>query len=310
MNQILMIENKKKSKKKNRGGSGPVEIKSIVMFFAIFLIAFGVFLIGQGSYAIYREAKGSNTEDLPFVSLSRVNDTIVVDVSSRNEIEKLKYSWNNSEETVIPIGDIYVREEILIPFENSTLYITIEDVTGRAIKYAKECIVEGLDISKPLVSVAEEATDGSIKINATDETQMSYITYKVNEGEEFRIDKSESQDTTITYVLKLERGQNKVIITAVDASGNTETVEKTIIVSEKPTVELIEGDGILTIIAKDADGIKDIEVNLNGVVYAGNDFNQKEVTLPIRMEQGSNTINVKVTNINGLTVEGTAEVNY
>ena len=98
MNQILMIENKKKSKKKNRGGSGPVEIKSIVMFFAIFLIAFGVFLIGQGSYAIYREAKGSNTEDLPFVSLSRVNDTIVVDVSSRNEIEKLKYSWNNSED--------------------------------------------------------------------------------------------------------------------------------------------------------------------------------------------------------------------
>lgn len=309
MNQILMVEDKKKSKKKNRS-SGPVEIKSVVMFFAIFLMAFGIFLVGQGSYAIYKEAKGSNTEDLPVVKISRVNDTIVVDVSSRNEIEKLKYSWNDSEETVVPIGDIYVSEEIMMPNENSILNLVIEDVTGRAIKYQKECIVEGIDINKPSVDITEEATQGNIKINATDETQMSYITYKVNDEEEIRIDRAPSENTTITYILKLERGQNKLVVTAVDTSGNIETVEKTIIVSEKPTIQLMLEGNIITVIAKDTDGIKDIEVNLNGVVYAGKDLNQKEVKLPIQLQQGTNTINVKVTNINGLTVEGARDVNY
>lgn len=46
MNQILYVgENK---------GNGPIAIKSIVKFFAIVIIAFGIILIGKGSYAIYK----------------------------------------------------------------------------------------------------------------------------------------------------------------------------------------------------------------------------------------------------------------
>ena len=50
MNQILMTEKKKKQKQPK----GPVGIKNIVRFFAGSIIVFGVVMIGQGSYAIYR----------------------------------------------------------------------------------------------------------------------------------------------------------------------------------------------------------------------------------------------------------------
>ena len=51
MNQILSIEN---STKKN---SGPVEIGKVIKFFGIVLIIFGVFMIGSGSYSMYKGTK-------------------------------------------------------------------------------------------------------------------------------------------------------------------------------------------------------------------------------------------------------------
>ena len=44
MNQILAIDNKKKNKKVKRSSTN-IEIKNIVMFFAIAIIVFGLFLI-------------------------------------------------------------------------------------------------------------------------------------------------------------------------------------------------------------------------------------------------------------------------
>ena len=64
MNQILAIDNKKKNKKVKRSSTN-IEIKNIVMFFAIAIIVFGLFLIGHSSYAIYVDARGNSTENLP-----------------------------------------------------------------------------------------------------------------------------------------------------------------------------------------------------------------------------------------------------
>ena len=49
MNQILSTTNASNGKK-NRG---PAEISTVVKFFVISLIIFGIFMIGTGSYAIY-----------------------------------------------------------------------------------------------------------------------------------------------------------------------------------------------------------------------------------------------------------------
>jgi len=305
MNQILMTENKKK-----KGYSSQVGIRNIVMFFAIVIIVFGMFLIGQGSYAIYKESKGNNTKDLPTISVSRINDTAIISVNSIERITNFKYSWNNAEQTVIPIDANSLEEEIFLPNENSVLNIVVENESGRAVKYQKEFIVEGMDLAKPSIEISEEETKGNIKIAATDETKMSYITYKINNQEEIRVDRAEGEEKTINYVLRLERGENKLVITAVDTSRNIETMEKTIILSQLPTINLIQNANMLTVIVKDTDGIKDVEINLNGVIYAGKDINQKEIQIPLELKEGANTVQIKVTNINGLVTEGVKELNY
>lgn len=307
MNQILMVENKKK--KKNKLSGEKADIRNVARFFAIAIIIFAICLIGRSSYAIYQDARGRDTSNMPTINITRVNDTITVTANSTTPMTYLRYNWNNGEETAIPVDATTVAEEIVLPIENSTLYITIEEETGRAIKYAKEFLVEGMDISKPTIDIAEE-NESNVKITATDETQMAYITYKINDGEEIRIDKSESEDKTMNYVLKLSRGENKVVITATDTSGNVGTLEKTVIVSATPTVQYEQQANTLIVTIQDLDGIKDVEINLNGQVYAGKDINQKEMKAPFPLQEGTNTIRIKVTNINGLVAEDVKEINY
>lgn len=101
-----------------------------------------------------------------------------------------------------------------------------------------------------------------------------------------------------------------VRITAVDQAGNIEKVEKKIIVSGSTTIEPKIQNGQIIIDIKDPDGIKDIVINLNGVVYQAKDVNQKSVRIPLKPVTGVNTLKVTVTNVNSLVSEGTTEINY
>ena len=313
MNQILMTENKTKKRKRNRSNSEPIEIKNIVRFFAIVIIVFALCIIGHSSYALYRDTKASNTENLADVNITRVNDTLIVDVTSQNIIEKFRYSWTNSEEKSIPEGAKNFQEEIILPSQDSVLTIILEDETGRAVTYTKDIVLTGIDIAKPKISIDKQAT--SIRITAEDETAIEYLTYRVDDGEEIRIDKNNDGDKTIQYaVTEIGRGEHTIYVTAVDTSGNTETEENKVIVStEEPQITELsidrDNDKIIIGVA-DADGIQSIEVNLNGEVHNLDNINQKEARFSLSIVDGKNTINIKVTNINGLSAEGATEFDY
>ena len=119
MNQILMVEDKKKTKKSKKS-SGPIEIKNIIRFFAIIIIIFALFLIGHSSYALYRDARGNSTENLPEINISRENDTLLIDVQSVNIINRFRYSWGeNSEERSITEEAKNLQEKIFLPSSNS-----------------------------------------------------------------------------------------------------------------------------------------------------------------------------------------------
>lgn len=315
MNQILMVENKNKTKnKRNRGKSGPAEIKSVIRFFAIVIIIFGLCIIGHSSYAMYIDAKGNNTENLPQINVSRINDTLIVDVQSVNIIDKFKYNWTNSEQTSISEGVTNFQEEIILPNASDTLTIILEDETGRAVTYTKEIFLDGVDIVKPTIDIMQ-GEGSSIRLTATDETQIEYMTYRIDDGEEIRIDKNNIEDRTIEYAItEIPRGEHTLYATAVDSSGNIETTETPVIVSsERPTIKNISIDqeaGKIIIEAADVDGIQSIEVNLNGAVYTMNDVNRTEATFSLNLVEGTNTISIKLTNVNGLTAEGATEFNY
>lgn len=319
MNQILVLENKAKKNKKNKfkkrgGGSGQIEIKNIVAFFAVSIMMFAFVMIGHSSYAIYRESKGRNTNDIPTISIARENDVLLVSVESTYVIDKFKYSWQNSQQTSVPEETTSFEEEIILPSTNNVLTIVLEDETGRATTYIKEIVLDGIDIVKPTIDI-EQGQGLSAIITATDETKIEYITYRLDEGEEIRIDKNHEEDTVIKYaVTEIPRGEHTLYVTAVDSFGNTETVEQTIIVStDVPTIHSIDVDkeiGKILIHASDVDGLKSIEVNINGQVYSMDDINLKEATFAVNIRQGTNTLSIKLTNVNGLSAEGATEFEY
>lgn len=307
MNQILVMENKKKKRSRN---TGPAELENILKFFAIALIVFGVLFIGHGSYAIYKDAKGKDKKNLPILTMERVNDEVIIKATSSIKIKNLIYSWNTDEETKIPVDGTFIEENVMLLNENGTLNVKIEDEKGRTVKYQKEFIIDGLDITKPTIEIQEQGSNGTIKITATDETQMKYISYSINGSDEIKIDKSDAEDKIINYILKLQKGENKLTVTAVDSSGNFEIIEKTIIVSGKTTMNLKIENGKLVVTAEDPDGIKDIEINLNGVTKSVKDINQKSIKATLNIVEGTNNIRIKITNVNSLITTGAKEFNY
>lgn len=308
MNQILMVENKKK----NRNTSTPLAIKKIIRFFALAIIVFSLSIIGHSSYALYRDSKGNNTENLPEINVNRVNDTLVVDVQSTYIINKFRYCWENSEETSIPEESTNFQEEIILPNGNNVLTIILEDETGRAVTYTKEIILDGLDIAKPTIEINGQGQ--SVKIQATDDTAINYITYRIDDGEEIRIDKENEEDTQIEYTVNdIERGEHTIYVTAVDLSGNVAKQERTVIVSSKPEITELNIDkenGKIIIGASDIDGLQSIEINLNGSVHTLNDINKKDIRISLSLVEGKNTLNIKITNINGLSTVGVTEFDY
>ena len=313
MNQILMVEKKKKEpkqKKQSRGGA--IETKGIVRFFAIVIIIFGLVLVGEGSYAMYKEVADKNPANQPKVMVSREGDKVIISVEHTTEISKVIYSWNNGEATEVPQGGLTAYEEILLPNQNSILNITIEDMKGKKVQYQKEYVVEGMDVTKPTINI--QVADGSKKmtITAEDETALSYLSYQW-EGEEAVIEEATSEtQTKIEKEIDLTPGTKKIIIIAVDNSGNKEQIEKEIIATtSKPKMQLIRNGREFIIEATDEDGITEIKLNLNGKQYVNPVNNQKYIKIgPAILQEGNNTILVEVTNVNGYTEKAATEIKY
>ena len=306
MNQILAVENKKKEKvktKKIRTGR-PIEIKGIVMFFAVIIMVFGLTLAGQGSYALYKDIDDRKPENIPYVTIGRVNDNI--------EISKLVYSWNNGEESAIPIGSTNAREEITLLGYDSVLNLTIEDMNGKRVKFQKQYLLTGVDITKPVVEIETKDGNDKMKIVAKDETGIAYITYQWEDGEPVTVNADQQGQTEMIVQVPLTVGLKKIKIIAVDINGNIEEIEREITTStSRPKMTLRRNKQKISIEIEDKDGIKSIKANLNGEEYEITNVNRKKVKVGyLYLREGNNTISVEVTNVNDYTEKATAELQY
>lgn len=312
MNQILSIENKKKQKtKKNRTGR-PIEIKGIIMFFAVIIMVFGLTLAGQGSYALYKNMDDRKPENIPYITIERVNDKAIVQVNSNIEISKIVYSWNNGEESAIPIGSTNAREEITLLGYDSVLNLTIEDINGKKVKYQKQYILTGVDITKPSIEIETKDGNDKMKIIARDETEISYMSYQWEDGEPVIINADQQGQTEITAEVPLVVGSKKIKIIAKDTNGNIEEIEKEIVTSTaKPKITLRRNKQKISIEVEDKDGIASITANLNGEEHKLTDINRKKVKVGyLYLREGNNTISVEITNVNGYTEKATTELQY
>lgn len=314
MNQILAVENKKKEKvktKKIRTGR-PIEIKGIIMFFAVIIMVFGLTLAGQGTYALYTSINDRKPENIPYVAIERINDKAIIQVNSNIEISKIVYSWNNGEESAIPIGSTNAREEITLLGYDSVLNLTIEDINGKKVKYQKQYLLTGVDITKPSIEIETKDGNDKMKIIARDETEISYMSYQWEDGEPVIINADQQGQTEITTEVPLVVGSKKIKIIAKDTNGNIEEIEKEIVTSTaKPKITLRRNKQKISIEVEDKDGIASITANLNGEEHKLTDINRKKVKVGyLYLREGNNTISVEITNVNGYTEKATTELQY
>ncbi len=302
MNQILyMGENKE---------NGPIAIKSIVKFFAIVIIVFGIILIGKGSYAIYKNIEINSGDNIPVVYMDRVNNTVVIKAEDNIEISKLIYSWNKGEETILLPNSKKVEEVVLLPNENSVLNVTIVDTKGKETKFMQEWNVEGIDIRKPEIEITTDEDIRKITIIARDETEINYLIYKWNEEEEIKINATKNDKLKIQETIDMILGENKLTVKAVDKNGNTETLEKTIIISSKPVIAIKQSNGKLAVTINDEVGIKKVTLNINGQTYGGNYSGKKQLKLNVPLKKGNNTISVTAINESDLEQKVVREFTY
>lgn len=249
LNQILFINDKK--------GNG-TDINKIIKFFAIVVIIFGLTMAGQGTFAMAGKAKEKNA--IPNLSVQNLNDgNISIIVVHNKEIDSITYTWNDEEQEEIGgAGRKEIEEKIPAKGGTNTLKVTVIDIEGKSNVFENEYTIE--DTKKPELKF--EVTGNKIKITATDETEISYITYRWNEEEEEKIEATDMEE--IIQEIDIKEGTNTITVVAVDGNNNMTEKEQEIKGLSKPTIDAWKEEGQLVLRFKHEKGIGKIKIIYNG----------------------------------------------
>lgn len=275
MNQILDYDPNKKS-----GGTSSGSDK-VVRVFAILLVLFAIGLLVSGLIGIHNNGKAKKTDEnkptYAKITATQTSDgKVTVSVEHDKAIEEMFYSWNTSAERSFKgEGTKKLEKELDLPAGTNTLHIKVVDVNKVETSFEKEFTAEeGLDILNPVISITVIDGEGEdklkkLKVTATDETKLDFITYRWNDEDETKVEAEDSNPKEIVLELDILRGVNDITIVAVDSSNNTTTETKSFTALTKPeVVVMLSADGSsLEIETSHENGIAKIYYTLNGKEY-------------------------------------------
>ena len=306
MNQILStsmpMDNKKKKEKKVN--TNPVAIKSILKFFAIAMLIFGIFTIGTGAYAVFKNQSEQQEQNLePSISIEdKDEETILLKVVHKKNIAKLEYRWNDEESTVVNGNNgKYIEKQIKVPSGKNTLHVLVVDEDGNEIPYEKQYERES--------KINFEVSGNKIKITYEGDKKVSYMTYRWDEDEEKTI---QINDTKIDQEIDAIKGLHTLTVIVVDEDNNTDTKVQKINGVSKPkiTVAVDDAKQHFVIKASDDEKITTIVFRLNQddnqyytLNIADMNYNDIQYVLPMELQSGENTIEVTIKNASGVTEE-------
>lgn len=264
MNQILDYNPNKSS------GGGSSGSDKIVRVFAVVLIVFALGLLGSGIYNIMKNGKEKNnpvaTPTEPKITVEQTEKEILVKVSHDKAINKLTYKWDSGKEST-NTGNGESTMEVKIPLLRGehTLDVKVTDKDGVEASFQDTFISEtGEDSTFPEITF-EVTPESKLKITAIDETEISFITYRWNDGEEQRIDVSEEDNKQIVEEIEILKGTNDLTVVAVDKSNNTATkMEKyTGVTNPEITITVSEDKKTASVYCFHENGIKEVKLNIN-----------------------------------------------
>lgn len=302
MNQILSVEPVKKTKKSNN--SGPVDIHSIVKFFGIIIIIFGVCMVGTGSYSVYQQSRIATMQAKPTINIEEPSETeVIVKVEHTKELAKFAYYWNDEETIETECnGKKNIEQTITIPNGTNTLNVFVTDVNGQETKYEKTYTLEG-DIT-----IDFTVEGNNIKISAEGKENLSYLTYRWDEEEETKVD---INDISIEQKIEIPKGLHKLTVIAVDVNNESSTKTQEINGVTRPKVEVTtDGSDNFIIHATDEQGLQKIEFIINeNEKYMLNLDGRKELEYPYPLHDGENRLEIRVYNINDVNETSKVLVN-
>ena len=273
-----------------------INLVKIVRIFAVFLIVYGLIIIGQSAYAL--NSSEYKPKDVPKVSIDKMGKEVTVQVETTKPIKEISYKWNDGEETKSKgNGKNNIEQKIDIPNGNNVLNITVTDHYGNKTYYQRQYIYESKDSIKPNIETSVSGT--KITITVTDETRLAYITYKWNEEEEERYDVPKGQNL-VTFEIEVEPGKNTLTINAIDGDDNRTQFSKMIIGDTKPEISISTEGNEVVINAKDDEGISKLKVSIDDEVTEQDTENNTEINAKIPVSEGTHDIKATVVNVNGL----------
>ena len=257
-----------------------------------------------------------NDEIKAIVKVEVEESTATIKIEHDKEIDKVIYKWNDgSEKTIAANKQTSFERKIDVPTGENTLHITVIDVDKVETTYEQQIAVEnGIDIENPKIQVSL-TEDKKLKITATDDVGLDFITYRWNEEEEKKIVADEENQKKIETTINVPKDTNELLIVAVDTSNNTTTDgPHTFQGLIKPTLSIgkTEDEKNLLIVAEHEKGIEKIEYTMyNGDPddpattsrdYTITDQHGTKVEFLQPLNIGYNRIIIKVTSLDN-TVE-------
>lgn len=229
MNQILSVNNDKKSKTNRQ----PASIKSVVKVFVAILIIFAICTISVGVYAIVNNGellKGVK-QTAPKISVETTEGatTLNLKVEHNKKVKEVLYSWNQENEQKIEGNNRKkIEESIEIPEGKNTLYVTAIDINDQSSSYKKEYKNGGTDISF-------DSVDEKVRILIQSTKVISYITYRWDENIENTV---EVNDTKFEKEIETQKGTHTLTVIAVDENNKSEVAKKIVVGATRPTIDV------------------------------------------------------------------------
>ena len=303
MNQILMTEAVNKNAKNKSRVSNSSDITTVVRFFAIIIMVFGLALSGSSAFGMVQNIQENKNKSIPVVSAQRNGNSVKVTVKNDIGIKTIKYSWNDSTETVVQgRNKNQVETTINIIPGNNKLNMTVIDANNGTTTYVKNYVQEEKDTTEPVITVQNE--DPRIKITVTDDTALDYIIYKYGDNEEVKVEASEDDPTKIeTYIDNVLETQVTLKIEAVDKAQNFATKEQEVKGATKPKIEVVSDptdQSYLIIRASDNEGLRMVVFYINEDEYKtdpNTSLNMKNFEYRQKVPKGETTIKVHAYNL-------------
>lgn len=305
MNQILSTSMPTDNKKKNRNVQ-PIAIGSILKFFGVAMLIFGIFLIGIGFYATYENQNYKQEQNIePTISIeNKTNNVIMLKITHKKNIARVEYNWNGGENTVVSGNNgKYLEKKISIPSGTNTLHVLIVDEDGKEMTYEKQYKIES--------NINIEVSGNKIKITYEGDTKILYMTYRWDEEEEKTL---EINNTSIEEEIDAIKGLHTLTVIVVDENNNTATKQQKINGVSKPkvSVRVDEQKEHFVIQASDDEKLSKIEFRLDQdenqefvLNLEEKDMKELQYVLPdsLKLKAGENIIEVIVYNSNGVSEE-------